>query len=226
MKAMILAAGRGERMRPLTDTLPKPLLPVAGKPLIVHHLEALALQGITEIVINCAWLADTLMATLGDGSRYGVSIRYSQEHTALETGGGIVQALPWLGDEPFVVINGDVLLSQWPDVKAITLAEGCLGHLWLVTNPSHHTAGDFALNAEALVYQAQDGEQTMTFSGMAVYHPSLFAAAPTGAFALGPWLRQAMAQGHIQGEFWPHYWCDVGTVARLEQANIDLSQQQ
>ncbi|MGL4474980.1 MAG: N-acetylmuramate alpha-1-phosphate uridylyltransferase MurU [Shewanella sp.] len=225
MKAMILAAGRGERMRPLTDALPKPLLEVAGKPLIVHHIEALASQGITEIVINCAWLADKIVSYLGDGSRFGVKLSFSIETTALETAGGIINALPLLGDEPFAVINGDVLLGQLPDFNRVTLGDNCLGHVWLVANPSHNSRGDFSLNAEGLVYQALDDVPTMTFSGMAVYHPALFADAPEGALALGPWLRQAMTMQQIQGEFWPHYWCDVGTVARLEQANADFGQQ-
>lgn len=214
MKAMILAAGRGERLRPLTDTLPKPLVPVAGKPLIEYHIERLAAAGFTDIVINCAWLAEVLMQQLGDGRRFGVTLRYSVETEALETGGGIKQALPMLGDAPFLVINGDIFIEQLPTLPQ-SLAATALAHLWLVPNPAHHPQGDFTL-ANGLV--SEHGAPKLTFSGMGIYHPSLFANCDQQRFALGPVLRAAMAQGQVSGENFGGYWCDVGTVTRLADA--------
>ena len=211
MRAMILAAGRGERLRPLTDTLPKPLVPVAGKPLIAYHLQHLAESGIQEVVINCAWLAPLLMETLGDGGRYGVKIHYSVEAQALETGGGIKQALPLLGNEPFLVINGDIFVDKLPQLPV--LKDNCLAHLWLVDNPLHHPQGDFVLKEDVLV--AEEGAK-LTFSGMGIYHPQLFAGIDETHFSLGPLLRQKIADGLVSAEYWPAYWCDVGTVTRLQ----------
>ncbi|MCH1924289.1 nucleotidyltransferase family protein [Shewanella sp. C32] len=214
MKAMILAAGRGERLRPLTDTLPKPLVAVAGKPLIEYHIERLAAAGFSDIVINCAWLADILQQRLGDGSRFGVTLHFSVEREALETGGGIKQALPLLGNEPFLVINGDIFIERLPTLP-LQLAADSLAHLWLVPNPEHHPEGDFALQAGKV---SNAGSDKFTFSGIGIYHPALFADCPQSRFALGPVLRDAMTQGRVSGEIFTPYWCDVGTIERLAQA--------
>ena len=210
MRAMILAAGRGERMRPLTDSMPKPLLPVAGKPLIVHHIERLARAGIRQLVINHAHLGRMIETRLGDGSAWGVEIRYSPEKVALETGGGIFRALPLLGEAPFLVINGDV----WCDIdfSRLRLDTGRLAHLVLVPNPPHHPQGDFVLEGARVT----DGEgERLTFSGIGVYHPRLFAGCRPGAFPLAPLLRVAMGQGEVSGECHTGLWVDVGTPERL-----------
>lgn len=215
MKAMILAAGRGERLRPLTDTVPKPLVPVLGKPLIIYHIEKLAALGIVDIVINHAWLGHKLVETLGDGDAFGVNIRYSAEDNALETGGGIKRALPLLcdgeSDAPFLVINGDVFIDTLP--RLLPLAEDALAHLWLVPNPEQHPSGDFALVGNRVHEQ---GEVKYTFSGMGIYRPSLFNGTPEGAFALGPLLRTQMAQDRVSGAMFRGLWCDVGTLPRLQ----------
>lgn len=215
MKAMILAAGRGERLRPLTDTVPKPLVPVLGKPLIIYHIEKLAALGIVDIVINHAWLGHKLVETLGDGGAFGVNIRYSAEETALETGGGIKRALPLLcegeSDVPFLVINGDVFIDALPPLSP--LAEGALAHLWLVPNPEQHPNGDFAL-VDNRVHEL--GGTKYTFSGMGIYHPKLFNDMPEGAFALAPLLRTQMSQGRVSGAMFKGLWCDVGTLSRLQ----------
>ena len=214
MKAMILAAGKGERMRPLTLTTPKPLVRVGGVPLIEYHLRALAAAGFTEVVINHAWLGQQIEDYLGDGSRYGLSIRYSPEGEPLETGGGIFRALPLLGDEAFVVVNGDI----WTDYDFTALRQPMAGlaHLVLVDNPAHHPAGDFSL-VDDQVRDGQPGAQTLTYSGIAVLHPKLFAACTDGAFKLAPLLRDAMAQGQVSGERLHGHWVDVGTHERLAE---------
>jgi MurNAc alpha-1-phosphate uridylyltransferase len=214
MKAMILAAGKGERMRPLTLTIPKPLIRVAGVPLIEYHLRALAAAGFTEIVINHAWLGQQIEDCLGDGSQFGLSIQYSPEGEPLETGGGIFRALALLGDEPFLVVNGDI----WTDYDFTALRQPITGlaHLVLVDNPAHHTGGDFTLLG-AQVRDAQQGSQTLTYSGIAVLHPQLFAGCRAGAFKLAPLLRAAMAEGQVSGERLPGQWVDVGTHERLAQ---------
>lgn len=214
MKAMILAAGKGERMRPLTLTIPKPLIRVAGVPLIEYHLRALAAAGFTEIVINHAWLGQQIEDCLGDGSQFGLSIQYSPEGEPLETGGGIFRALALLGDEPFLVVNGDI----WTDYDFTALRQPITGlaHLVLVDNPAHHTGGDFTLLG-ARVRDAQQGSQTLTYSGIAVLHPQLFAGCRAGAFKLAPLLRAAMAEGQVSGERLPGQWVDVGTHERLAQ---------
>ncbi|MBF1281542.1 MAG: nucleotidyltransferase family protein, partial [Neisseria sp.] len=183
MKAMILAAGRGERMRPLTDHTPKPLLEVAGTPLIGWHLRRLQQADFTEIVINHAWLGQQIEDTLKDGSDYGVHIAYSPEHAGgLETAGGIATALPLLGNEPFLVVNGDVLTDI--DFQAARLAaqriqeHNLLAHLWLVDNPPHHPEGDFGLLSDGLVSASSTDGQALTFSGVGVYHPALFKDTP------------------------------------------------
>jgi N-acetyl-alpha-D-muramate 1-phosphate uridylyltransferase len=217
MKAMILAAGRGERMRPLTDTLPKPLLTVAGKPLIVHHIERLAQAGIRQLVINHAHLGAMIEARLGDGAEWEVEIRYSAEGRALETGGGIFHALPLLGDAPFLVLNGDV----WCDVDLgrLKLPAGMLAHLVLVPNPTHHPGGDFVLQGDR-VFDCE-GER-LTFSGIAVYHPQLFRGCQAGAFPLAPLLRRAMSEGSVSGIRYQGEWVDVGTPERLHELDERL----
>jgi len=208
--AMILAAGRGERMRPLTDHRPKPLLEAGGRPLIDHHLTALAVAGIREVVINHAHLGAQIEAALGDGAAYGLRIRYSPEETALETGGGIFQALPLLGPGPFLVVNGDV----WTDLDLghLRLAAQDLAHLVLVPNPSHHPAGDFVLADGRVV---AEGPARLTFSGIGVYRAALFDGCVPGRFPLAPLLRAAIAAGRVSGEMHAGRWTDVGTPERL-----------
>ncbi|WP_447780374.1 N-acetylmuramate alpha-1-phosphate uridylyltransferase MurU [Aeromonas veronii] len=217
MKAMILAAGRGERMRPLTDLLPKPLLAVGGKPLIVHHIEKLKAAGVTELVINHAWLGHKLVESLGDGSALGVTIHWSAEESALETAGGIVQALPLLGADPFLVINGDT----WLDVGYHTLVSQPLGndlaHLWLVPNPPQHPSGDFALQGGRVM-----DTPAFTFSGVGLYDPAAFAGLAGGARKLAPLLRDWMAQGRVGGSLLAGEWRDIGTVDRLRELDDQL----
>ncbi|AZL66637.1 MULTISPECIES: N-acetylmuramate alpha-1-phosphate uridylyltransferase MurU [Pseudomonas] len=212
MKAMILAAGKGERMRPLTLHTPKPLVPAAGKPLIEYHLEALARAGFTEVVINHAWLGQQIEDHLGDGSRFGLRLRYSPEGEPLETGGGIFKALPLLGDAPFVLVNGDIWTDY--DFSALQAPLQGLAHLVLVDNPGHHGRGDFRLLGE-LVTDGDDAPGTLTFSGISVLDPALFDACQPGAFKLAPLLRKAMAAGQVSGEHYRGHWVDVGTVERL-----------
>lgn len=216
---MILAAGRGERMRPLTDTTPKPLLQAGGKALIEYHLEALARAGFSSVVINHAHLGEQIEAALGDGSRYGLSIDYSDEGEALETGGGIFHALPLLGDEPFLVVNGDVW-SDYP-YERLRDVDVELAHLVLVDNPPQHPQGDFLLR-QGRVLDA-DGER-LTFSGIGLYHPALFDGCRDGAFALAPLLRRAMGQGRVSGEHYRGRWFDIGTPERLAQLDAMLEQ--
>ena len=227
MKTMILAAGRGERMRPLTDHTPKPLLPVAGKPLIVWHLERLAAAGLRDVVINHAHLGGQIEAALGDGARWGLSIRYSPEpQGALESAGGIANALPLLGtDAAFLVINGDIH-CDWDVARAANaLIPKHLAHLVLVPNPQHHPQGDFSLNGREVGADVTlaGGGQVCTFSGIGVYRPQLFAGIPRGTPAkLAPLLRAAMAAGRVSGELHAGRWVDVGTPQRL--AELDAEQ--
>ena len=219
MKAMILAAGRGERMRPLTDTLPKPLLQAAGKPLLQYHIEALAQAGFTELVINHARFGAQIEAQFADGAAFGVTIRYSAEgDSPLETGGGIRRALPLLGDEPFLVINGDI----WTDFPLETLKTtlAAQAHLILAPNPVHHPKGDFSLQRGAV---SDTGEPRHTFSGIGVYHPELFHSTPEQAFPLAPLLRHAMNDGLVTGEIYRGPWFDIGTPARLAELERYLS---
>lgn len=218
MKAMILAAGRGNRMRPLTDTTPKPLLQVAGKPLIQYQIERLVSAGFRDLVINHAHLGAQIEQALGNGGRFGAHIRYSREGEgqALETGGGIFQALPLLGPEPFLVTNGDIFSDI--DFNAVPLAPGDLATLVLVDNPPQHPMGDFVLGDQGRVLSA--GERRLTFAGVGLYDPALFAACQPGAFALAPLLRQAIRQGRVGGYHHTGQWMDIGTperLARLEQ---------
>ena len=210
-RAMLLAAGRGERMRPLTDTIPKPLLTVRGKPLIVWHLERLARLGVKQVVINLAWLGDQVRAALGDGSRWQLQIHYSDEGaTALETGGGIFQALPWLGPQPFLVVNADVFTDL--DFGLLRIAPDALAHLVLVANPMHHPHGDFALVNGRV---QQDGGARWTYSGIGLYRPELFAGCSAGKFPLLPLLRRAIASQRLHGQVFEGAWNDVGSVERL-----------
>ena len=210
-RAMLLAAGRGERMRPLTDQLPKPLLMVRGTPLIVYHLQRLARCGVRNVVINVAWLGDRIRAALGDGAAFGVSIHYSEEGAqALETGGGIFQALPWLGSEPFLVVNGDVFTDF--DFVALSIAPDAWAHLLLVPNPVQHPQGDFALEDGRVV---ETGSTQWTYSGIGLYRPQLFDGCQPGRFPLLPLLRRAIAAGRLSGEVYRGAWSDVGTIERL-----------
>ncbi len=221
MKAMILAAGKGERLRPLTLHTPKPLVPVAGVPLIEYHLRALAAAGITEVVINHAWLGQQIEDHLGDGARFGVHIRYSAENEPLETGGGIFRALPLLGREPFVLVNGDI----WTDYCFTALPSRLAGlaHLVLVDNPAHHPEGDFVLQ-DGQVLGSSAGLPSLTYSGLAVLSPQLFAGCAEGAFKLAPLLRQAMDAGQVSGEYYLGHWVDVGTHERLAEVEQLLAE--
>ncbi|MBX9675734.1 MAG: nucleotidyltransferase family protein [Methylotenera sp.] len=220
MKAMILAAGRGERMRPLTDHTPKPLLKIQNKPLIVWHLENLAKAGFKEIVINHAHLGNQIEAALGDGTQWNLQISYSPETVALETAGGIAEALPLLTDngnknEAFLVVNGDTFTDI--DFAQIKLAPNMLTHLVLVNNPPQHPKGDFAIDAGMLINQ---GEPMRTFSGVGVYHPNLFASIKRGdAAKLAPLLRQAIAENKATAQYHQGMWHDIGTPERLQALN-------
>ncbi|HTN92985.1 MAG TPA: nucleotidyltransferase family protein [Gallionella sp.] len=219
LRAMILAAGRGVRMRPLTDRTPKPLLEVGGTPLIVWHIEKLVRAGIGEIVINHAHLGKQIEETLGDGSRFGAHIRYSPEAHALETAGGIAYALPLLGEEPFAAINGDIYCDY--DFSGLLKHAAALqtgpdiARLVLVNNPPQHPDGDFHLaNTRVL----PSGDQKLTFSGIGIYRPALFAGIPRGSIApLAPLLREQIALGRVGGEHYRGVWVDVGTPQRLDE---------
>ena len=217
MKAMILAAGRGERMRPLTDTIPKPLLHVDNKPLIVHHIEKLAHNGFKEIVINIAHLGQQIVDSLGNGSKWGVKIYYSDEREsgALESAGGIKKALTLLGDEPFLVVNGDVFCDYEFDAD-FELKES-LAHLILVSNPSHNIQGDFGLDGEQKLIN-KDAIQ-YTFSGIGYYNPELFSSLDSAKKPLAPLLREAIAEKKVSGELYSGEWHDIGTPQRLEEIN-------
>lgn len=251
MKAMILAAGRGERMRPLTDHTPKPLLPVGGKPLIVWHIERLAKAGFTEIIINHAHLGQQIEDALGDGSQWNVHIQYSPEKSALETAGGIANALPLLGDAPFLVVNGDVFTELdfatltspntntppsavvapsrfkgegWGEGKIPPKTKQPLAHLIMVNNPPQHPNGDFALSNGKL---QTEGEQKLTFSGIGIYSPALFKDVTRGEPAkLAPLLKQAMSEGLVTGLHYLGTWHDIGTPERLKQIDEFLMTKQ
>ena len=218
MKAMILAAGRGERMRPLTDKVPKPLLEVGGKPLIQYHIEALRDAGFRELVINHAHLGYQIVERLGDGECFGVHIDYSAEpEGALDTGGGIKQALPLLDEQAFLVVNADIW-TDYPYKQLNHEPEG-LAHLVLIKNPAHNPVGDFQLQGRRV---AADGESRLTFSGIGVYRPDLFTGSPDGAFPLAPLLRRAMRAGQVSGEHFQGRWLDIGTPQRLAELNRDF----
>jgi MurNAc alpha-1-phosphate uridylyltransferase len=221
MKAMILAAGKGERLRPLTLHTPKPLVRAGGVPLIEYHLRALQVAGFTDVVINHAWLGQQIEDYLGDGQRLGLNIRYSPEGEPLETGGGVFRALPLLGDEPFLVVNGDIWTNC--DFTALNAPIKGLAHLVLVDNPLHHPAGDFALVGGEVRDNAS--LPRLTYSGIAVLHPQLFAGCSDGAFKLAPLLRDAMAKGLVTGEHFTGRWVDVGTHERLAEVEQILAVQ-
>jgi MurNAc alpha-1-phosphate uridylyltransferase len=215
MKAMLLAAGRGERMRPITDSTPKPLVRVGGRPLVAWHLAALARAGIREVVINLSWLGAQVRATLGDGRDYGVLITYSDEGPVpLETGGGIFRAVPLLGPGPFLVVNADI----WTDIDfaAVALEGPAHARLLLIPNPPHHPRGDFGLEDDLVVSRDSD---RYTYSGVGVYRPEFFGGCTPGRFPLLPLLNRAIAAGLVRGQVHRGEWCDVGTPERL--ASLD-----
>lgn len=220
MRAMILAAGRGERMRPLTDRTPKPLLPVAGKPMIQYHIEALAAAGVRDIVINLAWLGAQLRAALGNGSRFGVRIEYSDEgDAALETGGGVFKALPLLGKEAFIVVSGDVW-TEYPLAHCMKkLSSADVAHFVVVPNPDFHARGDFGLADGRLV---DEGER-YTYANIGVIRPEFFAGCQPGRFPLAPLMFEWIRKGRVSGELYRGAWHNVGTPEQLEQLNRDVS---
>ncbi len=221
MKAMILAAGRGERMRPLTDETPKPLLKISGKRLIEYHLENLARAGIEEVVINHAWLGEQFPLVLGSGEQFGLHIHYSNEgEKALETAGGIIRALPFLGSEPFLLVNGDI----WTDYELSGLTEPSfqlkyLMHLILVTNRSHHPRGDFDLDEHTFLLD----KPAYTYSGIGVYSPKIFTRLKVGVQPLAPVIRETIRQRQVTGELYTGAWEDVGTPERLADLDARLA---
>jgi MurNAc alpha-1-phosphate uridylyltransferase len=215
MKAMLLAAGRGERMRPLTDHTPKPLLPAGGKPLIAWHLEALARAGVREVIINLSWLGPQIRAALGDGREFGLQIQYSEEGSPpLETGGGIFQALPLLGPAPFLVVNADTFTDI--DVSTLELSAAADARLVLVPNPPQHPRGDFGLAGEAIVDR---DPRPFTYSGIGIFSARLFAGCAAGPFPLLPLLKRASAAGRLHGQLHAGQWLDIGTPERLAGLN-------
>ena len=220
MKAMILAAGRGERMRPLTDHTPKPLLVAGGKPLIVWHLERLAAAGFRYIVINHAHLGEQIEQALGDGAKWGVRIAYSPEPPgALETAGGIATALPLLGDAPFLVVNGDIYCDV--DFGRFSRSTVAGAHLVMVANPAHHAGGDFSLDGERVI--RANGEQTLTYAGIGIFSPAFFAGVQPGTIMkLRPLLDAAIAAGTLTGERFAGRWVDVGTPQRLAELDAEI----
>lgn len=221
MKAMILAAGLGNRMRPLTLHTPKPLLEVGGKPLIVWHIEKLAAMGVNEVVINTAWLGEKLAQALGDGSQFGVKILWSHEGEGLETAGGIINALPLLGDEPFILVNGDVWTTMdFAPLLNVELGEN-LAHLVLVQNPEQHPNGDFTLaDGKAYIFDQQISGENLTFSGVSVIHPKMFAGLEAGKRPLTPLLKAAMLENKIAASKLTGIWVDVGTPERLNALDL------
>ncbi|MEA3491965.1 MAG: nucleotidyltransferase family protein [Campylobacterota bacterium] len=220
MRAMILAAGLGTRMRPLTDHTPKPLLEIGGIPLIVWHIERLVHDGFHDIVINIAHLGYQIPKALGDGSEWGARLSYSdeQEEGALESAGGIIKALPLLSDDTFLVVNGDIWCEYDFDRDKI-LPQGTLAHLILVPNPDHNIEGDFSLRGTVV---GDGGGDRYTFSGIGYYSPKLFEGLAYGKRALAPLLREAMREGRVSGELFEGEWRDIGTPERLEALNIHL----
>lgn len=223
MKAMILAAGLGTRMRPLTDHTPKPLLKAGGLPLIGWHLQALRQAGITDVVINTAWLGQKLHEALGQGDDYGINIHWSPEGEPLETAGGIIQALPLLGDEPFLLINGDVW-TRYPFQQLVDYQLGQdLAHLVLIDNPDHHPQGDFTL-AAGRVKTGAESDARLTFAGISIMSPALFEGLAPGKRPLAPLLREAMSRDQVSGEHYLGNWVDVGTPERLTLLDRQLSE--
>jgi MurNAc alpha-1-phosphate uridylyltransferase len=220
MKTMILAAGRGERMRPLTDVTPKPLLAVADKPLLVHLIESLRRAGLCDLIINHAHLGQKIVEYLGDGTHLNVRITYSRESNGgLEVGGGIFNALPLIGSDPFLVVNGDIW-TDYPFDQLMRTPKG-MAHLVLVNNPPHHPSGDFALDADGQL--RGEGVMQLTFSGIGIYRHALFRGCKPGKFPLAPLLRAAMARGEVTGEHYRGRWHDIGTPDRLAALDRELS---
>lgn len=223
MKAMILAAGVGERMRPLTDHTPKPLLQVGGEPLIAHHLRRLARCGYREVVINVSHLAQQITDYCGDGSRWQLAITYSREPEPLETAGGILQALSLLGTAPFLVVNGDVWIDYPFDrLKTFTPPTPETAHLVMVDNPPQHPDGDFILAPQGRVRERPPNTPGLTYAGVGVYTPEFFAGLPPGKMALRPLLDAAIREGRLSGEYFDGHWEDVGTPARLQALDLAL----
>ncbi|WP_312331299.1 N-acetylmuramate alpha-1-phosphate uridylyltransferase MurU [Acinetobacter variabilis] len=225
MKAMILAAGLGNRMRPLTLHTPKPLLEVGGKPLIVWHIEKLAAMGVNEIVINTAWLGEKLAQALGDGSQFGIKILWSHEGEGLETAGGIINALPLLGDEPFILVNGDVWTTMdFAPLLNVELGEN-LAHLVLVQNPEQHPNGDFTLaDGKAYTFDQQISGENLTFSGVSLIHPKMFAGLEVGKRPLTPLLKAVMLENKIAASKLTGIWVDVGTPERLNALDLMIQE--
>ncbi len=221
-RVMILAAGRGERMRPLTDYIPKPLLRVGGASLLEHHLKRLVAQGFDQIVINTAHLGEQIIAALGDGSVFGCSIRYSREESALETAGGIIQALPLLGEEPFLLVNGDIYTDL--DARTLTLSPAESGRLVLVPNPTHHPQGDFAFcsGERDLIVRATAGAESYTYAGVALLRPAIFHGLAAGRRPLAPILFALAEQQRLAAMLHRGLWCDVGTPQRLAHLEQQL----
>jgi N-acetyl-alpha-D-muramate 1-phosphate uridylyltransferase len=218
MKAMLLAAGRGERMRPLTDSLPKPLVSVGGRPLIEWHLAALARAGVSEVIINLSWLGEQLRGALGDGRAFGLTIHYSEEGPVpLETGGGIFRALPLLTPGPFLVVNADIFTDL--DFATLRLEDDAHAHLVLIPNPAHHPRGDFGLDND-LVVSREEGR--FTYSGVGLYREEFFHGCSAGRFPLLPLLNRAIAARRLRGQLYGGDWCDVGTLERLERLDARL----
>lgn len=216
---MVLAAGRGERLRPLTDWMPKPLLAVGGQALIERHLLAIRAAGIVDVVINTAHLGTMIEEFVGDGSRWGVRVRYSREPAgALDTGGGIMQALNLLGPEPFLIVNGDVATDY--RFSRATVAANDLAHLVLVPNPDHNPLGDFTLRSGRV---SKTGSDRYTYAGVAVLHPALFSGCKPGRFPLAPLLHRAAREGAVAGELHRGHWTDVGTLGRLRGLERELT---
>lgn len=228
MRAMILAAGLGKRMRPLTEHVPKPLLQVEGKYLIEHHLQRLADAGIQDVVINTHWLAQQIPAALGNGEKWGLRIHYSHEHDLLETAGGIVQALPILcaDDDSFLLINGDIYsdfdLSDWL-ASAPSLSEAKAAYLALVDNPEHNPTGDFYLSDEGLLSLTGEPESCKTYAGIALFHKGFFSGLELGPSLLGPQLKAAIGENKVIGSVLSDFWLDVGTPERLAELRTHLS---
>ena len=223
MKAMILAAGLGRRMLPLTEKMPKPLVPCAGKALIVYHIEALAAAGVTELVINHAYLGEQIEQALGDGSQFGVSIQYSPEGEPMNTGAGIAKALPLLGDDPFILTNSDVWSNF--DYARLLAQRVDMAHLVMVNNPAHNPDGDFSLLDNGKLDEHRDCPRgvAVTYSGISLLTPELFAFSPKGSFPLRQPLIDAMQAGAVSGELHEGDWVDVGTPQRLAEVEAHLS---
>lgn len=225
MKVMILAAGRGDRMRPLTDQIPKPLIEIGGRSLVLRHLQGLRAAGVHEFVINLGWLGDKLREALGDGAALGVQISYSEEGwPALESGGGLHHALPLLGEQPFLVVNGDVYADYpWPALlrRAADLPPETLAHLVMVPNPPHNPRGDFTLDEDGRI--RNEGAARLTFSGISIHRPEIFAGCQPGHFPMLPLWRAAADRGALSGEAYFGIWSDVGTPARLDALRAGLA---